>query len=170
MNYFRGISLILSTVIVVLAFSFIGFSSCTNNTDNTLLTPEFEEPEAPPMEVTIDQLCADYTADAAAADTKYRGGRLLFYDVEVQQVVGGYYQMSPALGADSLQYVKLYFTNGLVKFKPQDFGIMQNIEEGYVLNVVGECIGLNQGFIYIEDCWVESVVGDIGTGGYVDYY
>lgn len=40
---------------------------------------------------------------------------------------------------------------------------MQKIEEGFVLNVVGECYGLLEGFIYIGDCWIESIVGDLGT-------
>ena len=158
--------------IALLVVALIGLSGCSENAESSFVVPTFEEPLPPPVEVTIDQLYQEYMADEAAAEVKYKGKGLLFYEVEVEQVVGNYMMMAEALGAASEEYVKLYFTAGFIKFRLRgvDFGIMQNIEEGYVLNIVGECRGLYKGFVIIDDCWVESVIGDIGTGGEVEFY
>jgi len=159
--------------IAILVINLIGFTSCAGNTENGLIVPTFTEPGPPPKEITIDQIYAEYMADEAAADAKYKWERLLFYEVEVEQVVGKYMILAEALGAASLDFAKLYFTAGSVKFRlrGEDFGsIMQNIEEGYVLNIVGECRGLQKGFVAIDNCWVESVIGDLGTGEEAEYY
>ena len=150
----------------------ISITGCAGNTENGFTIPTFTEPGPPPIEVTINQIYAEYIADEATADANYKGERLLFYEVEVEQVVDKYLQMAEALGAANPDLIKLYFTAGFVKFRlrGEDFSIMQNIEEGYVLNIVGECRGLQKEFIAIEDCWVESVIGDLGTGEVVDYY
>ena len=154
----------------ILVVGLICLSGCTESAGSSFVVPTFEEPGPPPMEVTVDQLYQEYMSDEAAADAKYKGERLLFYEVEVEQVVGKYLMMAEE--AADLDFAKLYFTAGFVKFRlrGEDFGIMQNIEEGYVLNIVGECRGLQKEFIAIEDCWVESVIGDLGTGEEVDYY
>ena len=152
----------------------IGINGCTSDGGGTIDVPEFEEIRPPPIEVTIDQLYADYLANEVSANAKYRDGKLLFYDIEVEEVVGNYFMMSEALGAASgdLTYVKLHFYSGVAKFKLREeyFGIMQNIEEGYVLNIIGECEGLKEGFLVIDDCWVESVIGDLGADKELDFY
>jgi len=169
-SYFKVIGIFLATV-AVLAVSIIGFG-CANNTESTSAAPEFEEPGPPPIEITVDQVYADYVANEEDADVKYSEKILLFSGIEVEEVVGNYFFMSEYMGAADLVFVKLYFTSGSAKFKLRDeyFGIMQNIEEGYVLNVVGECEGLQEGFIIIDDCWVESVIGDLGTDADEDSY
>ena len=64
-------------------------------------------------------------------------------------------------------YLKEYFISGKVKFVEvlDYYVVMQNIEVGYVLNIVGVCQGLKQDYVYIGDCWIESVKGDLGKGG-----
>ena len=172
MSYFKVIGIFLATV-AVLAVSIIGFG-CANNTESTSTAPEFEEPGPPPIEITVDQLYGEYTADEATADAKYMGERLLFYEVEVERV-DGYWVY---IGLGEWNFEKTFFISGSVKFRLQgeDYGIMQNIEEGYVLNIVGECRGLISGaydkkpLILVYDCWVGSVVGDLGTGEMPDSY
>jgi hypothetical protein len=108
-------------------------------------------------------------AEEAAADAKYKWERLLFYEVGVEEVVSETFYDGGR--EEDREIINLYFITGLVKFTPQNFGIMQNIEEGYVLNIVGECRGLFKGFVIIRDCWVESVIGDlVGKGDQsIDY-
>jgi len=89
--------------------------------------------------------------------------------------VDGYWEY---IGLGEWVFEKISFISGSVKFelRREDYGIMQNIEEGYVLNIVGECRGLISGgydrepYIFVNDYWVESVIGDLGTGEWVDPY
>jgi len=153
----------------VLLISLVGVTSCLENEDNSSILPEFKEPTPPPIEVAVDQLYEEYMADEVAADAKYKWKRLLFTEVEVEEVVGRIYWDRHGKAT----FLKVYFTSGHVKFKEvQDFFVvMQNINVGYVLNIVGECRGMELGFITISDCWVESIVGDLGKGGQgVDFY
>lgn len=160
------------TAIFIIISCTVAFSGCTSGEGSTITVPEFEVIGPPPVEVTIEQLYTDYVANEAAANAKYKEEKLLFYRIEVEEVVGNYFQMAEALGVGDYSYVKLYFINGAMKFKLREnyFGIMQNIEEGYILNIIGECEGLREGFIIIDDCWVESVVGDLGTNEELDFY
>lgn len=161
-------------IIGILAISLMSLSGCAKP---TYFIPEFVYPGPPPIEVTIDQIYADYMVDEAAAYAKYKGERLLFTEVEVEEL-GGYYVY---IGMGMEVFVKTFFTAGHVKFelRGEDLGIMQNIEQGYVLNIVGECQGLvskvwniigGEPLLFVNDCWVGSVVGDIGTSVYVNVY
>jgi hypothetical protein len=38
---------------------------------------------------------------------------------------------------------------------------MQSVEKGYILNIVGECRGLVKDYVSIEDCWVQSIKGEL---------
>ncbi len=145
----------------ILAVALIGLSGCTESAGSSIVVPTFTEPKLPPIEITVEQLYQEYIANETAADAKYKGERLLFNEVGVEEVVSQAFYDGRAV--EDREIINLYFITGLVKFKPQNFGIMQNIEEGYVLNIVGECRGLSKGFVIINDCWVESVIGDIST-------
>jgi len=81
-RYIKIIGIFLATA-AVLVIGIIGFG-CSNNVENTSSVPEFEEPGLPPVEVTIDQIYAEYMAHETTADVKYKGERLLFYEVEVE--------------------------------------------------------------------------------------
>jgi len=132
-----------------------------------LFIPEYHELSPPPEEVNIRQLYSDYMADEAIADVNYKGERLVFYEVEVEQVLGYWIY----IGHGNWIYENTSFISESVKFelRKEDYGIMQNIEKGYILNIVGECQGLIFGgynrepLIFINECWVESVSGDLGT-------
>ena len=91
--------------IAILATNLIGFTGCTGSAENTLAVPEFEEPEPPPVEVTIDQLYAEYIADEVAANTRYKNERLLIYEVEVEQVGGEWIY----IGLGEWVFEKTYF-------------------------------------------------------------
>jgi len=162
MNYGR-LNRLFPITMAILVVALIGLSGCTGNPENGLIVPTFTEPGPPPIEVTIDQLYQEYMTDEAAAKAKYKGERLLFNEVEVEEVVGSLFDV----GHGHFVFVNEYFMTGHVKFRLRDFGIMQNIEVGYVLNLVGECQGLQglpREIVAIYDCWVESVIGDLGEG------
>jgi len=160
MNYGR-LNCLFPITMAILVVALIGLSGCTGNPDD--VTSPIIMPLNPPIEVTIDQLYTEYMADEAAADAKYKWERLLFNEVEVEQVVASLFDV----GHGHFVFVNEYFMTGHVKFRLRDFGIMQNIEVGYVLNLVGECQGLQglpREIVAIYDCWVESVIGDLGEG------
>ena len=157
-------SIILTTV--------VGIGGCKGNDEEVVVIPEFQGIGPPPLEVTISQVYADYLTNEEDADAKYSKEKLLFSEVEVEEIFGNYFQMGDALGAGELSYVKLSFNAGTAKFKLREeyFGVMQNIEEGYVLNIIGQSRGLQEGLLLIDDCWVESVIGDLGIGEELDFY
>jgi hypothetical protein len=158
--------------LVCILISLIIIAGCSKG---ELDIPEYQPiTEPPPVEITIERLFDDYVADKTAADIRYKNERFLIYEVEVERVGGEWVY----IGLGEWVFEKTHFISGSVKFylSGEDYGIMQNIEEGYVLNVVGECVGLTASpydktpFILFHDCWVESVVGDLGTGVYEDPY
>jgi len=145
------------TMCILIIFS-IGITSCTD-TESTTVIPTFEGLNAPPVEVTIVQLCDNYETDPIAADDKYKRKRFCFYNVEVEAVDDN--------------NTKRYFMAGNVKFILRSTSMMQNVESGFVLNLIGECQGLvdmSGEIVTINDCWVESVVGDLGIDEPVDTY
>lgn len=152
-------------LLAVLVITVLGLAMTGCNRGSFTSLPHVELPERP-MDVTVDQLSNAYIADEFASDVEYKGKRLLFTNIEVEKVCGKTYTDRHG---DAV-FVNEYFITGSIKFLLRDFGIMQNIKEGYVLNVVGECYGLVQGFVYMEDCWVEAVVGDLGGDVEIDFY
>ena len=140
-----------------LLFATVFFSGCSKQ--ESFIT-EYQHFTPPPDEITIEQLLSDYMTDEDAADVKYKWKRFLFTEVEVEEVFGTVSFFDFGYEA----YRKTHFMSGNVKFTDLlDFNVaMQNIEVGYVLNVVGECRGLKGGIVSIHDCWVESIKGDLG--------
>jgi hypothetical protein len=122
-----------------------------------LFTPEYTELEPAPMETDLTQLYDDYISNIQTADSKYLDKSLVFYDVLVEEVIGDVY-------ADmefEMRYQKDYFISGSVRFYLKDYLLMQSIEEGYILNIVGKCDGYRYGEIRIIDCWVGGVEGEL---------
>jgi len=134
-------------------------TGCTNN---EISIPEYTPLAPPPKEVAIEQLLFDYMTDEAAANTKYKDKRILLYEVEVEEVVTSYYPVRSDIYGYTYLYVD-YFLSGGCKFTLKDFELMQNVQVGYILNLVGNCNGLSAGLIMIADCYVESIFGDLGT-------
>ena len=156
MSYFKVIGIFLATV-AVLAGSIIGFG-CANNTESTSAAPEFEELGPPPVEVTVDQLYAEYMADKAAADAKYKGERLLFSGVEVEEI--------ESIFADSGQDPLIYIVNHSVEFRPRYITDTVLVRKGFVVDIVGEIrgvFGVVNHYLVVGDCWVKIVEGDIGV-------
>jgi hypothetical protein len=147
-------------MISVLCTSLITLPGCTPTEDSSLTSP-LDGEIVPPLVVTIDQLYAEYMADEVAADAKYKWKRLAFYEVVVEEVFGSISYFD--FGYEAFR--KTHFMSGSVIFTDLlDFEVaMQNIEVGFVLNIVGECRGLKDGSVSISDSWVESVKGDLGT-------
>ncbi len=149
----------------LLSVSLISLADCAST---AVTPPEFTTPVAPltppPIEVAIGQLSSEYALDEAAADAKYKGKKLLFNQLAVEEVV---YQQFPGLVGDDKPF-KVYFKNGDVSFIPQGMSIMhsmmQSIERGFILNVEGICLGLIEprNSITIDIYWMETIKGDIG--------
>ena len=142
----------------ILVTSAIGMFGC-NNPENIQAVPKFEELSLPPIESTITQVFGEFEIDPIAAHDKYNGKRLCFYNIEVEEV--------------DTRSTKRYFISGNGTFYLRSTSLMQNVEQGFVLNLVGFCQGFldaSREFIVINDCWVESVVGDLGTDEWVDTY
>ena len=114
-----------------------------------------------PLSVSLEQISSEYTLDPVKADAKYKGRRLVFNSIEVDEVHTIYYQSGGAIAASMVDY----FSAGMVRFQLLDYrGVQQRVQAGYVLNLDGICQGLVGNFISIKDCWVGSVKGDLGLG------
>lgn len=147
---------LLLTLLFLLIVILFGLCGCNNENIFWQYAPESISLTPPPQTVDIDILYDEYVSDEIDATKKYNGKRLFFPQVTVEKVGGNWFFI--------LDYVKMHFTSGPAKFKIDDdyFNLMQNIEEGYVLNIAGNCKGLKDGLLLIEDCWVESAGGDLG--------
>ena len=156
----------LSTAVIVvnvMVFA-LALAGCTAVTTTVIPTPA-NYVESPPG-IAIDQIYHDYIADPAAADLKYRNQRLMFANITVDEVFGRLYGQPCGPGV----YIKEYFISGSAKFYLTDIDLLQSVESGYILNVIGDYQGLSEHFILIENCWVESVVGNLSTGFLFDDY
>jgi hypothetical protein len=102
------------------------------------------------MEVTVNQISSDYAADEAAADAKYSGEKLVFYEVVVEEAL--------------ITSTRTRFTSGDVIFIVGASFNARNIEPGFILNIEGEYNGgsVLENLPTIIVSWVESVEGDIG--------
>jgi len=145
---FKGLFLVIIGVLVV---GLIGLSGCTGDTD---VTSVIVEPLQPPIEVTVDQLYQEYMTDEAAAKAKYKEERLLFTEVEVEEVSNHLLDHRANEAAD------IYIMTDSVKFKPRYSSDIDFIREGFVVDIVGEAQGLIWGVLYIKDCWIMIIEGD----------
>ena len=145
----RQFKYIFIVTLCILLTSLISVTGCTNTESNIAIVDYEELSLKPPIELTIGQLYEDYMTDPIAANDKYKGKRLVFYEVEVEEVVG---------------YLQCFITDN-VKFVLRSVSKMQKVEPGNVLNLVGECIGFENTpteVIAIEDCWAEGVNCNLG--------
>ena len=122
-------------------------------------TPQITEP-SDQLEVSVGELNSLYMADEATADAMFRGKRLILYEVPVEEV-------EETLQIDrhgDIVVSKEYFTFGGIRFYPNDLAKMQQVEVGFVLNVVGDCRGVHMGSVIIDNSWLEGVGVDLGGG------
>jgi len=145
-------------------------TGCVVSVENTFTAPEFEEPGPPPIEVTVEQLYAEFIADQEAAIAKYKGERLSFIGVTVEEV-GSLFDV----GNGVFMY-NTHIMTGSVKFTPRYTVYLDNVREGFIVEIVGECRGLirpvfREPLLQISDCWINIVEGEIIEGYYdVPYY
>ena len=152
----------------ILAVGLIGLSGCSST---TFVAQTYQAPILPPIiEVTVDQLYAEYMADEAAADAKYKGKRLMFAEVAVEGVHGHF-----STGQDFLDNLMTdretafdYFVMiGSVRFEPRNPQYIYGIQVGDVIDIVGYIQGMSEdGTILIKDCWIKIISGGEGGGGY----
>jgi len=137
----------------ILVVGFIGLSGCIESAGSSFVVPTFEEPGPPPIEVTIDQLYAEFIADEAAAKAKYKGEKLLFTGVTVEEIDSYFLD---------IRATKIYIRSGPAEFLPRYPDDFDYILEGFVVDIVGDCQGLSWGRVVINDCWIQVTEGDIG--------
>jgi hypothetical protein len=115
-----------------------------------------------PIEITAAEIYQDYTVNPASADAGFRFKRVMFTNLVVENVHGRIYVQTHG----ELVYLQDWFTSGNVMFIDlQDYLVaMQHIKVGYILNIVGTCEGLEGGYVTVDNCWVQSVQGDLGIG------
>jgi hypothetical protein len=59
--------------------------------------------------------------------------------------------------------LKSSFISDNIKFQLSDLTIMQNVEVGYILEVVGWVRGKSREGICVTGCWVRGVSDDLGN-------
>jgi len=150
---FLGLSLLVSIIQLLIIPSF----ACADKA--------FTHPDAiifkHPIYVSTDQVSDEYKIDPAKADAMYKGNRLVFNNVEVEEVHSIYYQSGGAIAVPMVDY----FRAGIVRFELMDArGVQQRVQAGYILILDGICQGMVGSFVRMTDCWVGSVKGDLGIG------
>ena len=124
----------------------------------------------PPIPVTTEQIFAHYSLDPQQADLKYLGKGVMFNDVTVQELDMAYF--APTTSGGRTYYV-MHFFSGNVKYrlKDEDFDLMQSVQQGYILNIVGICQGIQDGCVVVDECWIQSVFGELSSNlsPYVGY-
>jgi len=121
----------------------------------------------PPLLVTAEQIFYEYSSDPVQADLQYLGKRVMFDEVTVDGLVTVFnYQDRQPGGSD----YTMHFISGNIKYQLRDFSLMQSIKKDYILNIVGICQGIQGGYVVVDDCWVQSVYGELSqvaaSGGY----
>jgi len=161
---FRYKLIVVTATVIILSGLFV-MAGCQSEEQDT---PVYVPIESLPLEITIDQLYADYMADEAAANDKYRGERLLFYGITIDEV-------STIIGPEGLvRYNEHIIANG-VQFIPRYTSDLDDVGVGFVLDIVGECRGFiwpissSEPLLLMSECWVNTIEGGILEEWYPDY-
>jgi hypothetical protein len=157
MNYFKVVGLFLATI-AIFAAGLIGLGACAGNTEITPIAPKFKDLETPPIEVTIEQLYQEYITDEAAASAKYEGKRLLFTNVEVEEI--------NSIAADTGDGPGIDIVSGFVEFRARYWIDVAIITRGFVVDIVGTpkgIFGIDQQYLVVGDCRIFIIEGDAGA-------
>lgn len=157
MNYFKVVGLSLAAI-AIFAAGLISFGACAGNTQITPIAPRFQNLETPPIEVTIEQLYQEYITDEAAASAKYEGKRLLFANVEVEEI--------NSIAADTGDGPGVDIVSGFVEFRARYWIDVANITRGFVVDIVGTpkgLFGIGQQYLVVGDCRIFIIEGDAGA-------
>jgi hypothetical protein len=117
--------------------------------------PAYQVVGTPPPEADIELLISDYLADEAAADAKYKGEKLLFSGITIEEVVNNINTYPPPQD--------VYIYSGLAKFTPRYNTDFDYVGEEFVVDLVGIVKGWQFSRVLIADCWVGVVVGDVAS-------
>jgi hypothetical protein len=150
--------------IIIIAFLALDLS---NNADKVFSyqygVPPIEV-EPAPLKIVTDELYDAYIQDQHAADKQYKNKRIFLPSVEVTNVTRYY-----TLSSGEIRSFASSFSSGNIKFKLTNPYIMQSVQEGYIVDIVGECRGLTGDCLFIVDCWAGSVVGELGVGDIISF-
>jgi hypothetical protein len=162
----KKIGLFMATI-AIFAVGLIGFSACAGNAASVSVTPEFEDLDDPlPIEVTIDQVYQEYLADEAAANAKYAGKRLLFTNVEVEEINA--HAVDP-----SAEVRNVYLVNSFVEFRPRYMIDVALVQVGFIVDIVGTprgLFGIDQQYLVVDDASVFIIESDAGVVSDVPLY
>ena len=142
-------------MVLTVLFGLVTSSSCADKN----FKPPIPLALGYPLQVAIEQVGREYEQDPIQADAKYKGKRLIFNSIEVEEVHTIYYQSGGAIAVTMVDY----FRAGMIRFELLDYlGAQQRVQPGFILNLDGVCQGLQGNLVNILDCWVSSVKGDLG--------
>lgn len=157
MKSFKRKAIVFSMLILVLSGSGI-LTACQSNQEPVFV---YQPVALPPDEVSIEQLITDYMTDIVSADAKYKGKTFLFTGITVENIQNNTNTYPPPYD--------IYILSGLVKFAPRYHTGFDNIGEEFVVDLVGKCQGWQFSRIYITECWVGVVEGDVDSIPELDY-
>ena len=120
------------SLVPVLAGCASGIASAPEYIDNELV-----------ITVTAQQLYADYAADEAAADAKYKGNYVFLSQV--------------AVDGDFISETERYIRVGSLLFYPRDRASFDDIGIDYLVDVFGKLQGISDGAIIITDSQAEVI-------------
>ena len=145
---------IVITITVIILLALFVLTGCQSKEQ---IVPVYKPIEAPPLEVTLDQVKSDYISDEAAANIKYGGKRLLFSNIEVESI--------KVNNMDDYDIPIVHIRNNGVEFKPKFESDTTFIREGFIVDIIGEVDGLfgvANRYLVVKDCWVKVIEGDAG--------
>jgi len=148
MKYCKLRSILLITI-DILVIGLIFLAGCTRGTPVTLEVPTFEPF---PIWVTADQLYAEYIADEAAANAKYKGEEVWFSGTTVGNKV--YF---PNLTESYIMLGQF----GTVRCMPQDPSQLDDIGTGYMVDIVGVCEGMSERVVIVKISRIDVIKLDI---------
>lgn len=166
---------VLLITIGILAISLIFLAGGCTKADYFI--PEAIQLERGPIMITADQLYQEYMADEAAADAKYKGRDVWFLEARVGSYLesenGSYLEMlwfSPSdiiedpMLDEPIEIENTHLVEGAkegkpwapgyclcaVKLEPQLSEGFSDVGGGYIVETVGECLGLSNGVVTIK--------------------
>jgi hypothetical protein len=151
---FRSKQIVVIATVIILSGLFV-LTGCQNDGQTI---PVYEPVASPPVEATIDQLLSDYISDDEAADAKYKDKRLLFTDVEVEEVKVNL--------IEDYDIPIIHIVSNGIEFKPKYNMDTSSIREGFVVDIIGEVygwFGVSDQYLVIDNCWFKIIESDSGA-------
>ena len=152
MNSHKWLSLI---ILGILAISLIFLAGGCTKTD--VFFPEPIPLEPPPIMITADQLYEEHMADETAADAKYKGKEVWVTEAIVDSYLesenGCYLMMRYVPKIPAIYRIKAgrpAYIGCSVKLEPQFAEGFKDVGGGYVVEIIGECLGISNGVVTLK--------------------